>query len=166
MTSRFFGIPSHPLLVHIPAVLLPLCALLAILIVVRPRLEEHFGIPLVVLTAGGTLGAFLAAASGEGLEEILREHSAAIEHHAEWGDRTRIVALLFFVITVAFVVMARKARLAAAGADSASSPVKRSAAVPVLAALLILSGVATTASVIITGHSGAKSAWEDAGKEG
>lgn len=164
MPDRLFGLPAHPLLVHLPVVMLPLCAILAIVLAVRPKLVRHYGPVLVGLTGVAFVGTFLAAQSGEGLQEnILKEHSAAIERHAEWGDRTRIAALVFFVCALAFVMVVRKA---GASQRSLGAAAKRSAAVPVLAALMVLSAVGTTAAVIYTGHTGAKSAWEDAGKEG
>ncbi len=166
MPEKLFGIPSHPLMVHLPVVMLPLCALIAVVLAFRPPLVRHYGYPFLGLSFVAMFGTVLAASSGEGLEHILNERNEAIEEHAEWGDRTRLMAVLFFVLAVAFVVLARK--IHAVGPDSTSqtrSAVGRSAAVPVLAVLLSISAAAATAAVMYTGHTGAKSAWEDAGKE-
>ncbi len=158
-------------MVHLPVVMLPLCALIALVLAIRPSLVRHFGIPFAVLTGVSFVGTFLATESGEGLEELLGEKSAAIERHAEWGDRTRIAALVFFILAIAFVVLVKRsqrageARPASSGPASAGPASARSLAVPVMAALLALSAVGTTVAVIYTGHSGAKSAWEDAGKK-
>lgn len=162
MPEKLFGIPAHPLMVHLPVVMLPLCALIALALAIRPSLVRHFGIPFAVLTGVSFVGTFLATESGEGLEELLGEKSAAIERHAEWGDRTRIAALVFLLLAIAFVVLVKRSQRAAAERPAST----RSLAVPVMAGLLALSAVGTTVAVIYTGHSGAKSAWEDAGKEG
>lgn len=162
MPEKLFGIPAHPLMVHLPVVLLPLCGLLALLLAVRPSLVRHYGIPFAVLTGVAFVGTFLATESGEGLEDILGEKSAAIERHAEWGDRTRLIALVFFLLAVVFVAVARRSQRAAV---ERFAVLRHRLAIPVIAALLCVSAVATTVSVIYTGHTGAKSAWEDAGKE-
>jgi uncharacterized membrane protein len=167
MPEKLFGIPSHPLMVHLPVVLLPLCALIALVLAVRPSFVRHYGWPFLGLSLVATVGTVLAASSGEGLQELLNERSSAIEQHAEWGDRTRLVAIVFFVLAAAFVYLVKRSQ--ASTSDSTGSThtvVKRSPAIPVLAALLAVSAIGATASVIYTGHTGAKSAWEDAGKEG
>ena len=110
MPEKLFGIPAHPLMVHLPVVLLPLCALIALVLAVRPSLVRHFGIPFVVLTGVSFIGTFLATESGEGLQELLNEKAAAIERHAEWGDRTRIAALVFFLLAIAFVVLVKRSQ--------------------------------------------------------
>ena len=162
MPDRLFGIPAHPLLVHIPVVLLPLCALFAIVLAVKPRLVAHYGIPLAVLTGISFAGTVLATQSGEGLQHILKEQSAAIERHSQWGDRTRLAAFVFFILALAFVGVARRTlRVSQVGVD-----VKKSVVIPILAALMSIAAIGTTVAVIYTGHSGAKSAWEDAGKAG
>jgi uncharacterized membrane protein len=168
MPEKLFGIPSHPLMVHLPVVLLPLCALIALVLAVRPSLVRHYGWPFLGLSLVATVGTVLAASSGEGLEELLNERSDAIEQHAEWGDRTRLVAIVFFVLAVAFVYLVKRSqqRSTSDSTGSTHTVVKRSPAIPVFAALLFVSAIGATASVIYTGHTGAKSAWEDAGKEG
>jgi uncharacterized membrane protein len=180
MPDRLFGLPAHPLLVHIPVVLLPLCALLAIVFVVRLSLTRQFGLPVVMLTAVAAGGTFFAAESGEGMEKILNEPpNPALEAHAEWGDRIRIAAIVFFVIALIFVLLARRSSSSSSSSSSTRASTAaasgtggvvvesgRSTVVMVLAALLVVSALGTTYAVIETGHSGAKQAWEDAGKEG
>lgn len=166
--DRLFGVPAHPLFVHIPVVLLPLCALIAIALAVRPSLVGNFGIPLLALTLFSTVGTFFAAESGEGLESILRKHSKAIEEHAEWGDRTRLIAIVFFLLVTAFVILTRRAANAGGATTGATSspPSSRTPVLAGIALLVVLSGVASTMAVTKTGHTGASSAWDDAGKEG
>ncbi len=123
-----------------------------------------------MFTGVSFVGTFLATESGEGLQNLLGEETAAIERHAEWGDRTRIAALVFFLLASAFVVLVKRSQrtigATTSPSSSSTSSTGHSFAIPVIAVLLSLSAVATTAAVIYTGHSGAKSAWEDAGKKG
>jgi uncharacterized membrane protein len=163
MPERLFGLPSHPLLVHIPVVLLPLCFIFAIFVVVKPRLVEHFGVPLLIVSLVAVIGTVLAASSGEGLESILNKHNAAIQDHAEWGDRTRLVAVVFFLLITVFVALARRVLSKTVGTTGIGNP-PRNGLVTVFGVLALVAGTLMCGAVIQTGHSGAKSAWEDAGK--
>lgn len=169
MPERLFGIPSHPLMVHAPVVLLPLTAIVAIVLIARPSLLRHYGFPLIGLSVVSAFSAILAASSGEGLQDILKERSRAIEEHAEWGDRTRLIAIVFMLVVIAWVVVQRRWERGRAGggaeASSTSAQARTNLARGALAALVVLFAVGSTWAVIETGHSGAKSAWEDAGKE-
>ncbi len=162
MPDRLFGLPSHPLLVHIPVVLLPLCFVFAIVVVARPQLVKHFGWPLLGVSLVAVAGTVLAASSGEGLETILNEHNAALENHAEWGDRTRLIAVVFFLLITGFVLLAR--RVASKVAGTTGLRPARSAAVSLLGIAALLVGTAMCVAVVKTGHSGASAAWADAGK--
>jgi uncharacterized membrane protein len=158
MPDKVFGLPAHPLLVHIPVVLLPVCALAAILLAVQPRLVDRYGTAFAVLTGCAFVGTVLAARTGPELRHLLNEETASIEQHARWGDRTEILSVLFFVLAVAFVVVSKRAnRARLPGGDG-----KRTIAVPILAASLSVVAVFTTAAVIRTGHTGAEAVWEDA----
>ncbi len=63
------AIPSHPLFVHVPVVLVPLAAIGAIAIAVRPRWMAAYGYPVAGLAGVGFVGALIAAHTGEELEE-------------------------------------------------------------------------------------------------
>jgi uncharacterized membrane protein len=163
MPERLFGLPSHPLLVHIPVVLLPLCFIFAIFVVVKPRLVQHFGVPLLIVSLVAVIGTVLAASSGEGLESILNKHNAAIQDHAEWGDRTRLVAVVFFLLITVFVALARRVLSKTVGTTGIGNP-PRNGLVTVFGVLALVAGTLMCGAVIQTGHSGATLAWEDAGK--
>jgi hypothetical protein len=52
--NTIFGLPAHPLLVHIPVALIPLCAIGAVVIAISPRWRQRIGWVVVVL-AGVTV---------------------------------------------------------------------------------------------------------------
>ena len=84
--EKLFGLPAHPLLVHIPVVLVPLAAIIAIVFAFKPAWLDRFGWGLVALSGVGALGAILAAGSGEGLEGLQNQaETAAREDHFELG---------------------------------------------------------------------------------
>ncbi|MEW6470887.1 MAG: DUF2231 domain-containing protein [Actinomycetota bacterium] len=163
--SKVFGLPAHPLFVHVPVVLVPLAAVGAVLLAVRPAWRIRFG-ALVAIAAGvGLAGIQLAIGSGEALEERVRE-SAALERHEELAGITRLSVLLFFLAVTAFVLFdryrQRRAVLAGPGTPAATC---RS---PLLAALTVITvamSVFATTAVVQAGHTGAEATWERTSQE-
>jgi uncharacterized membrane protein len=157
--NNLFGLPAHPLLVHLPVVLVPMAGLLAILFVVRPAWLDRFGWWLVGLSTVGFVGAVLAAGSGESLESRV-EQTPELERHAQLGEAARLGAFVFFVITVAVVGgrMWLRRRNKAAG----NTPKSASQAVAIGTAVALTLGAAfATITVVRAGHQGAKVTWGD-----
>ena len=67
--KTIFGLPAHPLLVHIPVVLLPLAAVGAVMMAVRPAWNARYRWAVLVLGAVGAVGVVLAADAGQSLQE-------------------------------------------------------------------------------------------------
>ena len=97
--SVLASIPIHPLLVHVPVVLLPLAALGAVALVIRQKWVQHYG----WLVVGGVVVAFggsvLASGSGDDLLEQYQssgQHiSSTLNSHAELGESVQWIALLY-----------------------------------------------------------------------
>jgi uncharacterized membrane protein len=117
--ETIWGLPAHPLLVHLPVVLIPLCAVGAIAIVFIPRWRPVLGWILVVLAGVGTVAAQLASGSGEALEEALDEESDLLERHAELGETFIWFALVFFLVLLGFMVWDTAQRRRREDADDA-----------------------------------------------
>jgi uncharacterized membrane protein len=163
MFETLGGLPAHPLLVHIPVALIPLAAIGTIVMALRPKLLRTFGPTVAGLAGVGFLGALLAANTGEELEEARQAAgetiSAQLHDHAEMGDTVQIIAGLFFLLVLAWVLFNRWSTKV--GAERATAVVRKPKLVGiVLAVLVVLAGVGATVSVTLTGHSGAKSVWE------
>ena len=156
------ALPTHPLLVHLPVVLVPLATLSVVLLALRPVWLHHYGFLAAVFAGAGFAGALFAADSGEELEEQLRGAgetiSGTLRDHVELGDKVQGVVGLFFVITLVWIVVAWLRRRAAS-----SDPGRFARAVMILSVLAVLSGVTASAVVVKTGHSGAESVWEGSG---
>ena len=85
--NNLFGLPVHPLLVHIPVVLIPLAtAIGSLLVAVRGSWRRTFAIPVAVVALAGAGGVFLAAKSGGSLEERVKE-TDLVHDHAAAGER-------------------------------------------------------------------------------
>jgi len=157
--TTLFGLPAHPLLVHLPVVMVPLAGVLAVVLALRPTWLDRFGWVLVGLAGLGALGAVLAAGSGEGLEESV-ERTAALREHAEMGETAEVVAIVFFVAVLAVVLLRWFARRRAEGSSISTFVASRAGAL-VLTAVLVASAAGATATVVQAGHQGAKATWGD-----
>jgi len=150
--DSIFDLPAHPLLVHIPVVCVPLAALGAVLIALRPGWRRTYGPIVVALAVIGALGAVLAAGSGEALQESRNVRD--LGDHGEYGDLARIVSILFFGVVVVFVALDRWR----AHPRLQRVPVWATTA---LAALTIVGSIGAATTMVLAGHSGAKRVWRD-----
>ena len=163
MFDTLGGLPAHPLLVHIPVVLIPLAAIGALAIAVRPKWMRSFGWLVAGVAGVGFLGAVFAAQSGEAYKETLEASgqtiTSTLEDHAEMGDTAQAFAAMFFALVVVWVLFAWWRRHT--GEEKVTAAVKQPKLIAIiLSVLVVASGVAGTASVTVTGHSGAKTVWE------
>jgi len=160
------GIPLHPLIVHIPVMMVPLAFIGAVLALVRPSWRS-WSLPLVAVFSGISLvGVQLAMQSGEGLEEILDEESALIERHSQLAEQARPMVFAFFVLALAAAVVFHLIARAEARdeADGGRVPLMRKLLVPVMA-LSVLTGALSLVWVYRTGHTGAESVWKEDGEK-
>lgn len=84
--DSIFGIPAHPLFVHIPVVLIPLAAVGVVIMVIRPTWWERYKWATLAVAGVGMVGAIIAAGHtgaksvwsdvkvGEGHEKGDRDH--------------------------------------------------------------------------------------------
>src|SRR6478609_8183815 len=101
--TTLFGLPAHPLLVHLPIVLIPLVAVGAIAMACSRRVRDRIGwivLALAVVAFGGT---YLAVESGEALEESVKE-SSALRAHTSLADSMQPLA--FALLAAVALLMA------------------------------------------------------------
>lgn len=163
MIDTFGNMPSHPLLVHIPVVLVPLATVGVLLMAFWPASRRSLGVVVPVIAAIGAVGGVLAASSGEALEEDFREAgqtiSVRVSEHAELGETARLMSVVFLLAVLTWVLVARWVRRA--GDERATATLRKPRAVVLaLAVVASVGGVAATVSVVQAGHSGASSVWE------
>jgi len=160
MLDNVYGVPTHPLIVHIPVVFIPLTLLLAIAAVAWPRGRKVLSLAVAGAATIGMLGAQVAVMSGQNLEERVRENSL-IGQHAELGEGTRTFAILVFLVAVAFVVRQWRRELPIPGGQRTRDLLAPRAIGIVLALVLLGSAALTTVWVVRTGHVGAKAVWNE-----
>jgi uncharacterized membrane protein len=172
MPDDIAGVPTHPLIVHIPVVMVPLALIAVIAYLAIKPWRRPLAWVAGALSAGGAVGAVLAASSGESLRERVRV-TEAVEEHAEMGETARLLAFIFFVVVAALVIYQEVRSRHVEPVDAAVQPpgeshrerrvvslVRHRLVAPVLAALLIVTGGAAVWSLVAAGHAGAKITWE------
>lgn len=150
------GLPAHILLVHGVVVLAPLAGLGAIVYAAWARARLYLAWPLGVLSLGLVPLSLLTAEAGEQLQKM-RPSSALVHEHAEQGDVLKYVAVIFFLVVAAMLVVTHEpfgSRLRFLGGLREHRAVRL---------MVLVAGVAVGLlflyQSIITGHSGAVSVW-------
>ena len=149
------GVPAHPLLVHIPVVLVPLALIFAVA-ALWPRIRKPMIVAAACTAALGGIGVLLAAGSGESLVGGVRSQSnrQLLHDHTEKGDAAQAPAAIFGVLAVGAAAEEfwRRRR-------SGKSQLPKWAPIALLSAT-VLSGAVATKYVYDAGHSGATSVWD------
>jgi hypothetical protein len=156
----FFGLPMHPLVAHAVVVCVPLAALGVVLMAFWPAAARRLW-PAVLFVATIALVAVpLTTSSGESLEERVGERPL-VEAHAEQGERVLpfVIALWLAVVGISALIFLTRRRTRSTGASAVARPRWRVAATVLLALLALVGAVGGTATVVISGHSGAKAVW-------
>ncbi len=101
--------PLHPAIVHFPIVLLLLGAPLAIIAIFLRKWHLPWLVALVLTT--GAAGSIVATWTGGQDEEVVggisENADAILEHHEEWGERTRNVAVLAAALALLSAALTR-----------------------------------------------------------
>jgi hypothetical protein len=151
VTFTVGGLPAHPLIIHAVVVLIPLAALGAVAVAIRPRWNRAYA-PLVALGAvGAALAAFVAMLAGNALLASITvspAYVALLDEHGRFGLYTVISSAIFALLAVATAVLGRR---------GVGGPVR---AVGALSALV---GLVALVLVVITGDLGATSVWGTVG---
>ena len=163
--DTLFGLPAHPFLVHVPLVLIPLAAVGVVFMVIKPVWHERYRWIVLALGAVGTLGAILAASAGDSLADRIidvagPEVARRWEDHAERGETARNIAIVFFIVLAAYVVVPWL--LQRRQSDATTMPAARMRTIRIaLAALAIVGAAASVTTITLAGHSGSDAVWSD-----
>ena len=145
MFDTIGGLPVHSLVIHIVVVLIPLSAIGAILIAVRPKSLRLLGAATILGAGLGTVAAFIAKESGHSLASRV----GLPEEHANFGDSLPILALIYFVVLTVFWLYAR------------GVPLNRNRPLwlKIFGAVLIALSIGISYFTFMTGDTGAEATW-------
>lgn len=142
------GLPIHPLINHGVAVLVPLAAIGALLVVFIPKIRANYSPLVLVAVLLATVSAFIATQSGEALSERVGLPNA----HATQGERLSYVVLAFAFLFTIWFALERSDRIKEVFANI----IKR-----VLKVVIPITAVLSFVLTILVGHSGAEATWKD-----
>ncbi len=135
-----FGLPAHPLFLHVPVVFVPILTLAA-LVLAGGRLEHH-KITVAAFSVLTLMAVFLTAGAGEALRadrEDDIEDKAKLASHADSGDAL-IYAMIFLTAALIGAVFTKRIHI-------------------VLRVLIAILAIHALFWVIRTGHLGSELVW-------
>ncbi len=138
------GLPVHPLVVHGVAVLLPLAAIGAIAISVKPSWRTKYGWLVLAITLVAIVLVPVASSSGEELAHRVGEP----EEHEELGEALLPLSLPMLLLVATQVVLPRWKQLS-------------KTVLTVVSVLTVAAAVVCTVQVVRVGESGAKAVWHE-----
>lgn len=156
------GVPAHPLLVHAVVVLIPLAALGAVAVAVRPAWARPYGLLVAAGALGGAASALLARFAGEQLEnaiEITPEFEPVIDQHEQFGTIVVLAAWPFAVLAIVTFVLARRGGVSGRHGQDRTVRTRSGTATRVVAGLSALAGLVAAGATVLAGHSGAAAVW-------
>lgn len=147
-----FGLPAHPLLLHVPVVFDPLLTLLTLLLVARPGLRARWGLAWAAFAVFCLLATILTVGAGEAFYDGRPMVEGVLREHKEAGETLRLLAI---GLTAAILLLV--------AVDWRGMQRTLAIGLSVLVAVLALG---TGFFTVRTGHLGAKSAWQREGGGG
>lgn len=178
MPTEVFGLPLHPLAVHLPVVLVPLLAVVIVAYVLVPKLRRHVGWLLLGLSVVAVAVVFVARWSGQQLaaetlaemegasQQIIEQQAASISDHASNGTTLLWLTLVAAPLAWLFAGFA-SGRLVSFLKDRSFKPLdaaeaastQRTAIMTTVGVVLVGLAVTMTYFVIRAGHTGAEMIW-------
>ena len=117
-----FGLPAHPLIIHVPVIFIPILGLAAIALALWPKLAERFLLPVAAFSVVTMAATFLAVGAGEAFQEDRAKNmpgggavlNPTLADHEDAGEALRLTMIL---LTLRARRVAVLAALAAGGDD-------------------------------------------------
>jgi uncharacterized membrane protein len=157
--SKIFGLPAHPLFVHVPVVLIPLTGIGVIAMACSARVRDRYGWLVLAIAIVAGLSTQLAVGSGQALRHSVPQ-SAALRRHVHIAGTIRPLILALFLVALATMLLDRRTRGAwpfagRANGRDLSTPLRAG-----LVALTLVVAAGTNVRLFQIGDSGAKATWQ------
>jgi hypothetical protein len=159
--TAYSGLPAHPLLLHVPVILVPILAIWALVLALRPEWIPRQGVWLAALGVVALASTILTMGAGEALRDAMGggfgPDARLIDQHAEAADKLRLFVFALTLAAIA-ITLAFRRPLGLPFVDRILGTAGARAALRIaLAALAIGAGY----FVFHTGDLGAKAVWQD-----
>ena len=143
--GRAFGLPAHPLLIHVPVVFVPILGVATLAVALHRGWFERAGVATAAFAAVTNAATLLAAGAGTAFRAEREDEitdKAKLHDHADAGLTLKLTMVLL-TATLVGLLFATRGRI-------------------VLKVLVVLLALTAIVFVIRTGHLGSQLAWEDA----
>jgi hypothetical protein len=147
-----FGLPAHPLIIHVPVVFIPILGLVVLAAMFNFRWFERYGVLIAAFSVVSLAATLLAVGAGEAFREELEARDPGVfvddptmHDHADAGITVRLAMVILTALLVGLLFSRRL-------------PNAARIALRVLAVLFALTALIM---VIRTGHLGSTLAWGD-----
>ena len=163
LTTAYSGLPAHPLLLHVPVILIPTTIVAAIVLMVRPEWLSRYGIALALTSIVAMSSVFLTMQSGAALRGALNLQGRAAQLISQHSQAAHILAVVYVVFTAALIVTFAAQRI------SGGLPTGLGIVDAILAPRVLFSGLRVVLVVLSvaagymtfrTGDLGAKAVWQ------
>lgn len=145
--DHLFGLPAHPLIIHVPVVFIPILGVAVLAVLFRFSWFERYGVLVAAFSVISLAATLLAVGAGEAFkddrERFFRPGDPTLHDHQDAGITVRLTMVILTALLIG-LLFARRAPKAAR------------LTLRVLGALFALTAIVM---VIRTGHLGAKLAW-------
>jgi hypothetical protein len=145
--DRAFGLPAHPLIIHVPVIFIPVLGLAALALMFRFDWFERYGVLLAAFSVVSLAATLLAVGAGEAFKEDVERFfppgDPTLHDHEDAGITVRLAMVVLTALLVG-LLWARRVPNAVG---------------IVLRVLAVLFALTALAMVIRTAHLGATLAW-------
>ncbi|MGH2857488.1 MAG: hypothetical protein ACRDMJ_08375 [Solirubrobacteraceae bacterium] len=176
INTIYDGLPAHPLFLHVPVILIPVAAIAALVLAVRPAVFERHGVWITAVTVVALAATNLTIGAGKalrtdlfggvrGLAQVAAGEAALVARHEHAADILRLLMILFCATMIVSLALWRaRDGATVTGIGFVDGPLARlRAAMPALwparIALVVLA-LACLYFVFHTGDLGAKAVWQ------
>jgi hypothetical protein len=157
------GLPAHPLIIHVPVVLIPLSILGALACVYRPQWFDRYGILLCLISIVGMSSIFLAMNAGSALQGILHLTGQPAHLISEHSQAAGILAVIFVGFTAILILTFSAERISGTmgptGLIAADRLLGTARTRLALRIILVVLALASAYMVFRVGDLGAKAVW-------
>jgi hypothetical protein len=156
------GLPAHPLIIHVPVVLIPLSVLGALACIARPHWFDRYGVLLCLCSIVAMSSIFLAMQAGAALESAISLTPAQAQLIGEHSHAAHILAIAFVVFTACLILTFSAHRISGGkptGLDIADSILGERTTYLALRVGLVVLALFCAFFVYRVGDLGAKAVW-------
>jgi hypothetical protein len=157
------GLPAHPLIIHVPVVLIPLSIVGALACVTRPQWFDRYGVLLCLVSIVGMSSIFLAMNAGSALQGILHLTGEPARLISEHSQAAGILAVIFVAFTATLILTFSAERIngpmGATGLVFADRILGARRTQITLRVILVALALASAYMVFRVGDLGAKAVW-------